>query len=760
MLWRTADFRRRVRRLSGLRAARRQRTGQWSNWPSKIRVTEGEQGYEWSTAIGYKIQMLKMRLITPFLALAGMASGSVAFSDTGGPGGYNTYGFPGLIDMPSAWMPSDGELAFTSSYFANQARNTLTFQINPRLSGSFRYAQLYDVSPNADGEVVDFRFDRSFSLQYRVVDEGEFRPAVVIGLNDFLGTGFYRSEFIVASKQVTDEIRVTAGLGWGRLAGVGGFTNPLSVFGDRFDTREERSSSQGGELELSGIFTGDMALFGGVEWQATDRLRIIAEYSSDDYPNEDPYAFVQRSPINLGLSYDVSDNLRLSANYLYGSEVGVQLTYAVNPSNPPNGSGIEAAPLPVVPREALSAALSWNDSTAGQIRGTMAQVLEGQGMGLHSLRVAAGTARVEIENQDYIVFSQAIGRTARVLSRTMPQSVDQFEIIIVERGMPVTSITMARADVEDLEHDLDGVWSSLTRARLEDAAEPTQPDPGLYPRVDWGYAPYLVPSLFDPDNPFRADVGVDLFAGFEPAPGLIFSGVLRQKVLGNRDEADRESTSPLPRVRSESNLYGAAADTTIPRLTAAWYFRPGGDLFGRVTAGYLEPMFGGVSTEVLWRPNASRIAVGAELNYAVQRDYDQFFGLRDYDVVTGHVSGYWDIGNGFHTQLDLGRYLAGDWGATFALDREFENGWSVGVFATLTDVPFDEFGEGSFDKGIRLTIPISWASGQVTREATDLVIRPVWRDGGARLDVDGRLYDVVRPAQEADLADNWGRFWR
>ena len=45
-------------------------------------------------------------------------------------------------------------------------------------------------------------------------------------------------------------------------------------------------------------------------------------------------------------------------------------------------------------------------------------------------------------------------------------------------------------------------------------------------------------------------------------------------------------------------------------------------------------------------------------------------------------------------KVDAGRYLAGDWGATFALDREFDNGWKVGAYFTLTDMPFDEFGEG------------------------------------------------------------------
>src|SRR6056297_2100911 len=56
--------------------------------------------------------------------------------------GYNSYGYPGLIEMPVATSRPDGELAFTTSSFAGQTRNTLTFQITPRLSGSFRYSIL------------------------------------------------------------------------------------------------------------------------------------------------------------------------------------------------------------------------------------------------------------------------------------------------------------------------------------------------------------------------------------------------------------------------------------------------------------------------------------------------------------------------------------------------------------------------------------------------------------------------------------------
>ena len=44
--------------------------------------------------------------------------------------------------------------------------------------------------------------------------------------------------------------------------------------------------------------------------------------------------------------------------------------------------------------------------------------------------------------------------------------------------------------------------------------------------------------------------------------------------------------------------------------------------------------------------------------------------------------------------------------ATFSLSRTFNNGWEIGAYATLTDVKFSTFGEGSFDKGITLKAPL------------------------------------------------------
>jgi hypothetical protein len=673
--------------------------------------------------------------------------------------GYNSYGYPGMIDMPVATSRPDGELAFTTSSFAGQTRNTLTFQLLPRLSGSFRYSIL----DNATGGGTNTLYDRSFSLHYRFIDEAGLRPAVAVGLNDFLGTGIYASEYVVATKTIGQRLRFSAGMGWGRLGTSGGFTNPLGIIDDRLKTRPRRNIGRGGDVESQQWFRGDAALFGGVEWQATDKLKLIAEYSSDAYPRETPSAFRRETQLNFGATYKISPGIDLSLRYLYGSEIGVQISAALNPKTPPNGPGREPAPPPVLAAASPQVtAISWPASTQERVsyRAGLAEALGQQGIRLHALLLERTTARVEIENINFLQEAQAIGRTARILSRRMPPQITEFVIVLVSNGVPVTQLRIRRTDMEELNYDLEASWKSFTRTRMNSPTTRLRPTPERYPRFEWKLKPYLTPSYFDPDSPLRADFGAQLDLGYEPLPGLEFSGSLRKKIAGNLDESTRNSNSVLPHVRSDFNLYDEKGDPALTDLTAAYYFKPGQNLYGRVTLGYLERMYGGVSSELLWKRNDSPFALGVEVNYVQQRDFDQRFGFQDYDVATGHASAYWDMGNGFHAQLDGGRYLARDWGATFALDREFRNGWKIGAFATLTDVSFDDFGEGSFDKGIRITIPISWLTGEPNKTAYTTTIRPLLRDGGARLDVDGRLYERIRPLQKPALQDGWGRFWR
>ena len=672
---------------------------------------------------------------------------------------YNLYGVPGLIDMPNARSAPDAELAATIGGFRVQQRGSVSFQLLPRLSGTFRYAGINDL-----GDGREDTFDRSFDLRYQILQETETLPAIAIGLQDFLGTGLLASEYIVATKTVTDQLDVTAGLGWGRLGSRNGFDNPFGAISETFLTRpalQNTARGEGGQIDAAQFFRGDAAFFGGISYAYSDKLTLKAEYSSDIYTAAARGGVIDdNSPFNVGLTYTYRPGLDLHLAYLHGSELAAGATVTLNPRVRLSPSGREIAPPPVRVRPAdRAAAASW-----GTDEDTLTQTLKDAGITLNAYDVSADTvARVRYTNTGFRSEAQAMGRVARILSAQLPAAVETFVLEPQQRGIPLSATTLQRGDLETLENRAQGALRLAQNSVTADAG----PSTGLSyvldtePAFAWGIGPYAELILFNGEAPVQIDGGIELKARYTFAPNLVAKGVVRQSLRNIPLADETELVDSLQNVRTDGRFYGRDGHPVIQSLTLAHYGRPGPDLYSRVTAGYLESMHGGVSSELLWKPVDSRFALGAELNYTGQRDFEQLFGFQDYDVVTGHLSGYYSFDNGFHGQVDVGRYLAGDWGASFSLDREFDNGWRVGAYFTLTDVPFDEFGEGSFDKGIRITVPNDFFTGNASRDKVDTQLQSLQRDGGARLAVDGRLYDIVRDGHTAGrFGDTFGRFWR
>jgi len=675
----------------------------------------------------------------------------------------NNYGTPGgLIDMPTAEAAPDGELSANVNYFDGFMRTTLSFQITERLSGSFRYA-------GTDNLTAGFStyYDRSFDLRFRLLDETDYLPAVSIGLRDFVGTGLYSGEYVVGTKSIGERLRVTGGLGFGRLGSYGSDGS--------FGTRRPFALSNagtGGQFNVEDWFQGDYAFFGGASYQLNDKILLSAEYSSDNYDFEQNRGVIKRSsPWNFALTYQINNSTSLRAFALHGEDFGAALTFSLNPKNPAIRGGGELAPLPVGVRQTRSAEdLGWTVEPAGKqaITASLDRSLEQSELDLEGITLEGRSAHVAIRNERYDATSQALGRTLRSMSRELPASVETLHVTLLENGIPASTMTFSRSDLERLEHR--PAREALAAAKFTDTlrfGDYPDPFPSAYPRFEWSISPYLRTSLFDPSDTLRADIGVRAKAKYHLGSGWIVSGSVGQKIIGNLDDASRPNNSLLPHVRTDVDRYNQTDEPFLENLTVAKYGRLAPDFYSRVTAGYLERMYAGVSGEVLWKPVDSRLALGAEVNYTQPRDFDQQFGLRSrvtpggtIPEFNGHASAYYDFGNGFHGQLDAGRYLAGDWGGTIALDREFANGWRIGAFATFTDVSSRQFGEGSFDKGIRFTVPLSWILGQPTKQEASGVIRPVTRDGGQRLNVDGRLYETVRGSHQPEIAKSWGKYWR
>jgi hypothetical protein len=348
------------------------------------------------------------------------------------------------------------------------------------------------------------------------------------------------------------------------------------------------------------------------------------------------------------------------------------------------------------------------------------------------------------------------------MANTLPASVETFVITPMEQGIPAVSVKLDRSTLEKSEFNLNGSEKILANAEIYGAPQfpkGMQLIDNYYPKFTWSFAPFVDASLFDPAEPVRVELALRLKGKVILRPGLSFSGSITKNLVGNNGRGTI-SPSNLPKVRSEASIFRELGDPGIEHLKADYLFKASPDIYGRVSAGYLEDMYGGVSTELLWKPAQQKWGIGAEVNYVKQRAFNQLFGFRNYSTATGYVSAYYDFNNGFTGQVDLGRYLAKDVGGTFSINRRFPNGWSIGAYATFTNASFADFGEGSFDKGINLTIPLKPLIGIQTRATASQRLSSLLRDGGARLDIPNRLYPIVRDLHQKNMVAGWGGFLR
>lgn len=693
----------------------------------------------------------------------------------------NFSGVPGVIDMPSGETMPDGAFSISASRFGPISRGTISFQITPWMSGSFRLQNTGDWDKMYPGDRYSSYNDRSFDLRFRLLEESQYLPSVTLGLQDFIGTSLNSAEYLAATKTFGDRFKVTAGIGWGRLGSYKPFGAP---FGERPDTFV--SGDLGGKPHSGAWFKGDAAAFGGIEYKLDDKWTLKAEYSSDNYPIEagDRQTFERKSPYNFGVEYKWGDHIRVGAYSMYGEEVGFSFHMVMDPKNRPGTIGIMGSgPIPIGHRpsrgadpEAYDKGWVTQADANALLRKNLTRYLEKDGIKIEDFAYTADRAQIRINNSKIDAASQAVGRTARALSQVMPASVEIFEIVPVVKGLPASKVTMRRSDLEKLEYQPNSGARLREGVSISDAGRMIPgglgPDPELYPKFTWGVLPAYRVSA-----PTRGDIGIRATASYDFAPGWVASGTIYQRLADNFDKVnvyEKDNTGNLPPVRSDTRKYNQDSSTSLERATLAYYAHPAENIYTRVTFGYLERMQGGVSGEVLWKKADSPFALGLELNYTKQRDTNGGFGFGymrsdkegdpeyhyEHSAVTGHVSAYYDFGNGYLGQLDVGRYLAGDVGATVSLDREFANGWKVGAFATFTDASEEDFGEGSFDKGIRINIPMNWVLGNTTRREISQTIRPLQRDGGARVDVEGRLYETIRDYHQDRVDDQWDRVWR
>ena len=367
------------------------------------------------------------------------------------------------------------------------------------------------------------------------------------------------------------------------------------------------------------------------------------------------------------------------------------------------------------------------------------------------------TAIVYYDNTHYFSEADALDRLTRILMKDTPPDVERFRLVAVVEGVPQQEFDILRgpeerklAQTNSLDLFGDGSVATVIRPSMQNTAL-SEAARRTYPRFSWDIYPQLRQELFDPENPFAIDLAAAAEGSIELQPGFSFTGEVETSIFDNFNLA-RQSNSTLPHVRSDFLKYFAQGKTGIGQLDTEYRFRLAPAVFSVAKAGYFESMFAGGGGEVLWRPEEQRWALGADAYEVWQRGFDRLLDLQRYHVFTGHVSLYYaSPWYDLDFAVSAGQYLAGDRGLTFQMSRRFSTGVEIGAFFTKTNVSSAQFGEGSFDKGIIIRIPLGWALPIETQGQWNIDLRPVQRDGGQRLLGDVVLYDETRRTSMAEI---------
>lgn len=695
------------------------------------------------------------------------------------PATASEWGGTGLLQTPTARMAPDGDIAFTASHNSPYSRYNVTMQPFPWLEGTFRYINVSNIryGPSVAGD-QNYK-DKSIDFKVRLWQESRWAPDVSFGVRDIGGTGFFSSEYLVASKNV-GPMDVSIGLATGYIGNRGDFSNPLGAIDDRFKDRRPIANSdvaQAGKFGVSNMFRGPVGVFGGLTYQTPlDQLLLKVEYDGNDYKREPRRNNLnQRTPVNVGLVYVPNKNVELTAAWERGDAAMFSLTLRGNPG------GASTAPKPFDPPPVNPAAIAAQDTpalddTASSLArpttvdaGSMDEAEPDWATIASQLRNNAGFRVDQISRRGDELFvdgyqvryfspAKGLGRAGRILSGTTGDDYGWYTLRTTRLGMPIVDMSVKR---DALLGNLDGTVSDDVLRRSTDLQVPAEVAREVLYRAPnrpygGGFSLGYRQNLGGPDGFILYQVAANYSGSVFFRPGTWLTGTVSADLLNNYDKFKYNAISRLPRVRTDLRLYMIDNDVTLPNLQFNVAHRFGRDVYGMAYAGYLEWMYAGVGGELLYRPMDQAWAVGANINRVQQRDYDQHWGLRDYRMTTGHATLYYtfDARERIVGSMSVGRYLAGDYGATVNIARVFDNGVTMGAYATKTDVSAADFGEGSFDKGIYFSIPFDNILPRSTRARAAINWNPLIRDGGAMLQRKYSLYNVTGERDERFFYDN------
>ena len=690
---------------------------------------------------------MKLRFVVVALLPYGLAHAEPRYTQ-------NDFGGVGLLQTPTARMAPAGELSLNANGTSPYARYSISLQPLDWLEGTFRYTVISNVKYGPEDFSGNQTYkDKAVDGKIRLLQESHWLPQVALGFRDIGGTGLFSSEYFVANKRYND-LDFSLGIAWGYIGNRGNLRNPLGLIDDRFDTRP--ATKIAGDVNTSSYFRGSPALFGGINYQTPwTPLSLKIEYDGNDYQHEPQVNNqVQDSPINIAAVYRLNENIDLTAGWERGNTAlfGITLhTNFVSRKAPVKTYDPPAQPLPEKSPTMPLKEVDWV---------SVSKELE-KNAGYKVERIARRDSELMVygEQSKYFYSAKGVGRASRILDNNANDDIQWFTLVNKRYNMPVEGTSVPRKtfrDVVNNEQDLIDLHRTTEINRPTTQTEETLYTQRIEP-FNYGFGLGYQQNIGGPDGFLLYQVSAYAEGQYRFTPGVWASGGISANLLNNYEKFKYDAPSGLPRVRTDLRKYVTTSEVTMPALQLNRAKQLDQDLYGMLYGGYLEPMYAGIGGELLYRPMGERWSVGADLNFVRQRDFEQDFGLRDYRTITGHVTAYTKLPFDLDAAVSVGRYLARDWGTTIDISREFTNGVKFGGWVTRTTASKEEYGEGSFDKGIYISIPFDEMMSVSTMSRANITWAPLTRDGGAMLHRQYSLHTMTDGRNIDSFYENFGK---
>ena len=581
----------------------------------------------------------------------------------------------------------------------------ITLSSNPYgwLEASFFYTNIqgkpYCLNFEVEFCLQDYK-DKGFNLKLKIKEQGSL-PAIAVGLMDFAGTGFYGSEYIVTSYGINN-IDMHYGVGWGALTGQDdSFKNPLGYISDNFKTRPVNTKDKGGSFQPSRYFSGETAsIFYGASYALNEKTLLKVEKDTTRTNGRMPYD-EPKSDYSIGIDYSINENFVVGFSYERGNYASLRFVYKNNPKT-------------TYKKYEYKGEKNVNEEDKYQ---NLITNLEKNGIGVNKVIEKANSIGLELTQFTHPNF-QLVEEIVQQASKDAGIKKE------IKKNLKTVNLNAVTEFDSSFEENSNLIYERKKKRQFNT-------NTGIKFR----------PFIASREEFFKGALLLENNSEYIFLDNLIFSANLKYSLADNFDDLRFEPYDTFPaQVRSDIKDYLKNMDEgiLIGRAQIDYFISPYKNNHLMLTVGILEDMFSGYGLEYLYFKNNTNYAVGFEIFDVKKRDYDWGFGTLDYETTTAHINfNYRNYGLiPFDMKLSYGKYLAGDTGTTIEFSRTYENGVNFGVFASFTDVTAEQFGEGSFDKGLFFNIPIY---GNLINYAW----RPLTKDPGAKIVRKNNLHGLL-----------------